>query len=131
MDLVGPTMKQMACAAGAALLALVGVTTPAHADATVEEGKVGLTVKGKGLVVNRAGGWVDGHGTGVEARLYRVYKGGRSNITGWKDATPVSVGMTRFSDVNWNLKGRKFPDGTWLCIEFNKDGDSPCAKIHR
>lgn len=93
--------------------------------------KVGLSVKGKGLSVNRASGWMDGHVTGVEARLYTVYKGGRSNITDWKDTTPVSPAMTQFSNVDWNLKGRTFPNGNWLCIEFDHTDDSPCAKIHR
>jgi hypothetical protein len=128
---VGSTMKRITYAAAAAFLALSGAATPAHADATVEDGKVGLIVKGKGLKVNRAGGWMDGHGTGVRARLYAVYQGSRTDVTGWKDATPVTAGLTRFSDVDWNLKGRTFRHGTWLCIEFNKTDHTPCAKIRR
>jgi hypothetical protein len=39
--------------------------------------------------------------------------------------------MTRFSDVDWNLKGRKSRHGTWLCIEFNRANGAPCAQIRR
>ncbi|MFH9964879.1 hypothetical protein ACH4PR_26375 [Streptomyces mirabilis] len=124
-------MKKMICAAAAALLALAGPASSAHADATIQKGKVGLSVKGRGLSVNRAGGWMDGHGTGVQARLYTVYMGGRTDITTWKDVTPVSAGMTKFSNVDWNLKGKTFRGGTWLCIQFNKTDDTPCAQVHR
>ncbi|WP_033328669.1 hypothetical protein [Streptomyces yerevanensis] len=117
--------------AAAAFLFLACATVPAHADARVTDGKVGLSVKGEGLSVKRAGGWMEGHGTGVRARLYTVYKGQRTDITRWKDATPVTAGMTKFSKVDWNLKGRSFWDGTWLCVQFNKTDGAPCAKIHR
>jgi hypothetical protein len=33
--------------------------------------------------------------------------------------------------VDWNLHGKRFTHGTWLCIEFNKSDDAPCAKILR
>ncbi|KUO19163.1 hypothetical protein [Streptomyces dysideae] len=112
-------------------LSLACATAPAHADASVKDGKVGLSVKGKGLSVKQAGGWMDGHGTGVRARLYTVYKGQRADITRWKEATPVTAGTTQFSNVDWNLNGRSFRNGTWLCIEFNKVDGTPCAKIHR
>ena len=113
------------------LLSLTCATAPAHADATIEKGKVGLSVTGKGLSVKRAGGWMDGHGTGVRARLYTVYKGEETDLTGWKDATPVTAGVTQFSSADWNLKGRSFGDGTWLCIQVNRADGTPCAKIHR
>ncbi|MBO3681667.1 hypothetical protein ACH4TQ_50170 [Streptomyces sp. NPDC021218] len=124
-------MKKKICAVAATAFLLGGTACPAHADATVKKGKVGLVVKGKGLSVNQAGGWMDGHGTGVRARLYSVYKGVWTDITRWKDATPTSGGMTRFSNVNWRFNGRKFSNGAWLCIEFNKTDSRPCAKIHR
>ncbi|MFF4501599.1 hypothetical protein [Streptomyces sp. NPDC001401] len=123
-------MKHM-MAAAVAFLSLVCATAPAHADASVKDGKVGLSVKGNGLAVKQAGGWMDGHGTGVRARLYTVYKGERASITRWKDATPVTAGTTKFSNVDWNLTGRRFRNGTWLCIEFNSADGTPCAKIHR
>ncbi|MCC4314801.1 hypothetical protein [Streptomyces malaysiensis] len=97
----------------------------------MEKGKAGLVVKGKGLSVDRAGGWMDGHGTSVRARLYAVRAGVRMEVTRWKNATPVSAGVKKFSNVDWKLRGRRFSDGTWLCIEFNKTDDRPCAKIHR
>ncbi|AQW48554.1 hypothetical protein ACIQPP_50005 [Streptomyces violaceusniger] len=124
-------MKKMIRAAAATAFLLGGAAWPAHADATVKKGKVGLVVKGKKLSVKQAGGWMDGHGTGVKARLYSVYKGVRTDITRWKDATPTSAGMTKFSNVNWKFDGRKFTNGTWLCIQFNKTDVAPCAKIHR
>ncbi|MFI0772953.1 hypothetical protein ACH4TQ_50280 [Streptomyces sp. NPDC021218] len=124
-------MKKMIWTAVATVCALVGPACPAHADAIVKKGKVGLSVKGNGLSVDRAGGWMDGHGTGVRARLYTVHGGVRADITRWKDATPVSAGARKLSNVGWNFKGRKFSNGTWLCIEFNKSGSRPCAKIHR
>ncbi|GGZ92305.1 hypothetical protein GCM10010344_70030 [Streptomyces bluensis] len=123
-------MKHMMTAA-AAFLFLACAAVPANADATVTEGKVGLSVKGKGLSVKRAGGWMDGHGTGVRGRLYTVYRGERTDITRWKDATPVTAGRTKLSSVDWNLKGRSFRDGTWLCIQVNRADGTPCAKIHR
>jgi hypothetical protein len=123
-------MKHMMTAA-AAFLFLAGASAPAQADATVTEGKVGLSIQGDGLSVKRAGGWMDGHGTGVRARLYTVYKGKRTDITKWKDATPVTAGATKLSNVDWNLKRRSFRNGTWLCIEFNSADGTPCAKIHR
>ncbi|MFE2972393.1 hypothetical protein ACFXKC_54425 [Streptomyces sp. NPDC059340] len=112
-------------------LSLVCLTAPAQADATITEGKVSVSVKGTGLSVRRAGGWMDGLGTGVRARLYTVYQGSRTDLTKWKDATPRTAGMTQFSDADWNLHGRRFTNGTWLCIEFNKSDDEPCAEIHR
>ncbi|MFI0818618.1 hypothetical protein ACH4TX_19250 [Streptomyces sp. NPDC021098] len=124
-------MRKMICTAVATVCALIGLALPAHADATVKKGKVGLTVRGKKLSVDRAGGWMDGHGTGVKARLYTVHGGVRADITRWKDATPVSAGMRKFSNVGWKFNGRKFSNGMWLCIEFNKSGSQPCAKIHR
>ncbi|MER6405931.1 hypothetical protein ABT269_20835 [Streptomyces viridosporus] len=72
---------------------------------------------------------MDDHGTGVRARLYTVYKGQRSHLTRWKDATPVSAGMPKFSSADWKLN-RTFRDGTWLCIQFNQAPGTPCAKIH-
>ncbi|MFI8106683.1 hypothetical protein [Streptomyces sp. NPDC086023] len=73
--------------AAAVLLA----AAPAHADAKARDGKVGLSVRGKGLRVDQAGGYMDGHGTGVRARLITYTPDGyRSALTGWKDATPVS-----------------------------------------
>ncbi|MFF0170920.1 hypothetical protein [Streptomyces prasinus] len=51
-------------------------------------------------------------------------------MTRWKDATPVRVGMTKFSDVDWQLN-RAFRCGTRLCIWFNQVPGTPCAKIHR
>ncbi|MFF5306718.1 hypothetical protein ACFY5F_45925 [Streptomyces sp. NPDC013161] len=114
----------------AAALSLACLTAPAQADATITEGKVSLSVKGSGLSVRHAGGWMDGHGTGVQARLYTVYQGSRTDLTRWRDATPRTFGMTQFSDVDWNLHGRRFRNGTWLCVQFNKADDEPCAKIH-
>ncbi|MFJ2885486.1 hypothetical protein ACIO53_05560 [Streptomyces sp. NPDC087305] len=90
-----------------------------------------VSVKGSGLSVRHAGGWMDGHGTGVRARLYTVYQGSRTDLTRWKDATPRTVGMTQFSDVDWNLHGKRFSIGTWLCVQFKNFDDQPCAKIQR
>lgn len=123
-------MKKMIYVGIAAVL-LAGTSTPASASTTVEDGDVGLVVKGKGLKVDRAGGWMDGHGTGVKARLYAIYpEGGHYDVRGWKDATPVSAGGTKFSDVDWKLN-KKFKHGTRLCIQFNKSDGIPCARIHR
>lgn len=49
--------------------ALVFAAVPAHADAKATDGKVGLSVYGKGLRVDTVGAHIDGHGTGVRARL--------------------------------------------------------------
>ncbi len=79
----------------------------------------------------------DGHGTGVRARLITYTpKGYRSELTGWKDATPVTAAMTKLSTVGWKWKGgkkggKKFPHGTKLCVEFNVVQGEPCAVIHR
>ncbi|MGO4754857.1 hypothetical protein AB4212_40710 [Streptomyces sp. 2MCAF27] len=124
-------MKKMICTSAATLFALLSTALPAHADATVKRGDVGLVVKGEGLSVEQAGGWVDRHGAGIKARLYAVNMGSRTDVTRWKNAATVSAGRTRFSSVNWNLRGRNFTNGTWLCIEFNKSDNQPCAKIHR
>jgi hypothetical protein len=111
-------------------LALTGIVSgPANADATVKDGKVGLSVKGNGLSVRRAGGWMDDLGTGVKGRLYTVYQGERTNLTRWKDATPITYGTVKMSSVDWKMH-RNFPAGTWLCIEFNRASGTPCAKIH-
>jgi hypothetical protein len=123
-------VKKMICAA-AMLFALVSPAFPAHADATVKRGNVGLSVEGKKLSVDKAGGWMESHSAGIKARLYAVNKGSRAEVTRWKGATPVSAGRKKFSSVDWNLKGQKFSNGTWLCIEFNKSDSRPCAKIHR
>ncbi|MGW1890573.1 hypothetical protein ACWCP6_09970 [Streptomyces sp. NPDC002004] len=52
-------MKKMICAATAMLLALTG-SAAAWADATIQDGKVGLSIKGRGLAVTRTGGRMDG-----------------------------------------------------------------------
>ncbi|MDT0547683.1 hypothetical protein [Streptomyces lonegramiae] len=124
-------MKKMICASAATLFALLSTALPAHADATVKRGNVGLVVKGEGLSVKQAGGWMDRHGVGIKARLYAVNKGSRADVTRWKGAATVSAGRRKFSSVDWNLRGQNFSDGTWLCIEFNKSDSRPCAKIHR
>ncbi|MFG2176966.1 hypothetical protein ACGFMO_37330 [Streptomyces niveus] len=120
------------CVVAVAALVLAGTTTPASASATVERGNVTLKVTGKGLRVDRAGGWRDGHGTGVKGRLYAVHPdSGRYEVRAWKSATRMSAGNTRFSDVDWTLNTR-FAPGTKLCLEFNKGatGGTPCARIH-
>ncbi|MEU5437956.1 hypothetical protein AB0G73_31920 [Streptomyces sp. NPDC020719] len=81
--------------------------------------------------MKRAGGWMGGHDTPVQARLYTTYQGQRADLTGWKDAAPTSAGTTEFSSVDWDLRGRRFDDGTWLCIQFSSTNDAPCAEIHR
>ncbi|MFJ4633557.1 hypothetical protein [Streptomyces sp. NPDC088847] len=122
-------MKRMITAALAAL-ALAATAAPAHADATVKDGKVSLSVKGHGLTVRRAGGWIDSLGTGIRARLYTVDHGERHILTRWKDATPITYGTVRMSSVDWPLN-RRFRAGTWLCIEFHHTDGAPCAQIHR
>lgn len=106
---------------------------PAHADAKASDGKVGLSVRGKGLWVDDVGAYMEGHGTGVRARLTTYTpQGYRSELTGWKDATPVSAAMTKLSTVGWKWKGgKKFAHGTKLCVEFNVVQGEPCAVIHR
>ncbi|MFD8633739.1 hypothetical protein [Streptomyces sp. NPDC059533] len=113
--------------------ALLFAAAPAHADAKVSDGKVGLSVYGKGLRVDDVGAHMEGHGTGVRARLITYTpKGYRSELTGWKDATPVTAAMTKASIVRWTWKGgKKFADGTRLCVEFNTVQGEPCAVIHR
>lgn len=114
----------------AVALLLTVTTTPAAASTTAEEGNVGLTVRGSGLTVDRAGGWRDGHGRGVKARLYTVHKGLRTELRGWKAAKRVTAGGQRFMDVDWTLNTRH-PHGSWLCIEFTGGTGAPCARIHR
>ncbi|MFD9297728.1 hypothetical protein ACFWB1_21845 [Streptomyces goshikiensis] len=106
---------------------------PAYADAKAKDGKVGLSVKGRGLRVDRVGGAMDGHGTGVRARLITYTpEGYRSELTGWRDATPVTAALTKLSTVGWRWKGgREFADGTRLCIEFNLVQGEPCAVVHQ
>ncbi|MFK0238616.1 hypothetical protein [Streptomyces vinaceus] len=124
-------MRKMIYALTAA--ALVFAAAPAHADARAKDGKVGLSVYGKGLRVDEVGAHMEGHGTGVRARLITYTpKGYRSELTGWKDATPVSAAMTKLSTVGWTFKGgRKFAQGTKLCVEFNVVQGEPCAVIHQ
>ncbi|GGU30321.1 hypothetical protein [Streptomyces violascens] len=124
--------KTLPLALATATLALC--TAPAHANATVEEGKVGIHVKGHGLRVDTVDGYIDGQPTGTRAQLYTLTaRSTPHNITGWQNATHHTWGLTKTSIVHWNWKGgRAFPDGTRLCIAFNKaPGDNPCAIIHR
>jgi hypothetical protein len=43
--------------------------------------------------------------------------------------------MKEWTAVDWKFKGKgkKFRNGTWLCVEFNKSygPENPCAEIHR
>ncbi|WP_268257427.1 hypothetical protein [Streptomyces vinaceus] len=40
--------------------------------------------------------------------------------------------MPKLSTVGWTFKGgRKFAQGTALCVEFNVVQGEPCAVIHR
>ncbi|MBT1186628.1 hypothetical protein HET69_22140 [Streptomyces sp. CJ_13] len=113
--------------------AVVFGAAPAHADAKARDGKVGLSVYGKGLRVDDVGAHMEGHGTGLRARLITYDPDGyRSALTGWKDATPVSAALTKLSTVGWKWKGgKKFAHGTKLCVEFNIVQGEPCAVIHR
>lgn len=113
--------------------ALLFGAAPAHANAKASDGKVGLSVYGKGLRVDDVGAHMEGHGTGVRARLITYDPDGyRSALTGWKDATPVSAALTKASIVGWKWKGgKKFAHGTKLCVEFNVVQGEPCAVIHR
>ncbi|MFJ3899651.1 hypothetical protein [Streptomyces sp. NPDC090083] len=121
-------MKRMITAALAALALAATTAVPAHADATVRDGKVSLSVKGHGLSVRRAGGWINSLGTGVRARLYTVDHGQRHTLTRWRDVTPLTYGTTRMSTVDWTLN-RRFRAGAWLCIEFHHTDGTPCAQI--
>ncbi|MGW8782608.1 hypothetical protein ACWGNM_31725 [Streptomyces sp. NPDC055796] len=49
--------------------ASAGLADPSHADAKAKDGKVGLSVYGKGLRVDEVGARMEGHGAGVRARL--------------------------------------------------------------
>lgn len=76
-------------ALAAATLALC--IAPAHADAIVEEGRVRLHVKGRGLRVDAVDGYMEGHAAGARAQLYTFAAGSTPyNITGWKNATPTA-----------------------------------------
>ncbi|MFF4104344.1 hypothetical protein [Streptomyces sp. NPDC001903] len=69
--------------------------------------------------------------TGTSVSTYTP-KGYRSELTGWKDATPVSAAMTKLSTVGWTFKGgRKCAQGTKLCVEFNVVQGESCTVIHR
>ncbi|MGW8782607.1 hypothetical protein ACWGNM_31720 [Streptomyces sp. NPDC055796] len=40
--------------------------------------------------------------------------------------------MTKLSTVGWKFKGgKRFAQGTKLCVEFNIVQGEPCAVIHR
>ncbi|MFJ9765672.1 hypothetical protein ACIRUY_17850 [Streptomyces erythrochromogenes] len=80
---------------------------------------MGLSVRGKGLRVTGVGAHMDGHGTGVRARLITCTpEGYRSELTGWKDANPVSAALIKVSMISWKWagKGRAFEHGTKLCV---------------
>lgn len=112
--------------------ALLLAATPAHANARAEDGKVGLSVRGKGLRVDDVAASTEGHRAGLRARLITYDPDGyRSKLTGWKGATPVTGGLTKISVVGWKWKGgKKFAHGTRLCVEFNVVEGEPCAVIH-
>ncbi|WP_330334731.1 hypothetical protein OHS33_36575 [Streptomyces sp. NBC_00536] len=92
-----------------------------------------LSVRGKGLRGDDVAAFMEGHGTGVRARLITYDPDGyRSKLTGWKDATPVGAALTKASLVGWTWRGgKKFAHGTKLCVEFNVVQGEPCAVIHR
>ncbi|MCQ4211350.1 hypothetical protein [Streptomyces longispororuber] len=124
-------MIKAALAASAVVLTVVpcaSAAVPMSADEN--EGGVSLSVKGSGLHVDKAGGFVEGQANGSKFRLYTVYKGSRHTLTRWKLATFASGGLTKMSYANWNLD-RNFRAGTWLCVESNIKSGKPCAKIHR
>ncbi|MEV0990941.1 hypothetical protein [Streptomyces sp. NPDC049949] len=116
-----------------AAVAVMVAAAPAQADAKAEDGRVGLSVRGKGLRVDSVGAHMEGHGTGVQARVVSYSpRGVRSVVTDWKDATPVSAAMTKLSTVGWSWKGgKRFADRTRLCVEFNAVSGQPCVVIHR
>ncbi|MGN5392566.1 hypothetical protein [Streptomyces sp. JL7001] len=126
-------MRKLIYATAAAGLVFIAAPAPAHADAKTKDGKVGLSVYGTGLRVDSVGAHIDGHGTGVRARLITYTpQGYRSELTGWKDATPISAALTKMSMVSWKWKGgKKFSHNTKLCVEFNHAQGEPCARIHR
>ncbi|MGW3100005.1 hypothetical protein ACWDCC_41945 [Streptomyces sp. NPDC001102] len=111
-------MRRKFITLAAAALVVVGMTAPAHADATVDDGRVHLVVRGDGLSVTRVSGWMDGHGTRVRARRYTVYNHKASDVMGWKNATRRSYGGREFFNVDWNWGRRPhhYANGTWLCI---------------
>lgn len=119
-----------AVAAAAVLLLVAPASAAAPADANVEEGKVGISVRGEGPRVDTVGASMDGRVRGAKARLYSVYKGNRYEITRWKRARFTSYGMKDLAWVKWKLH-KRFYNGEWLCVEFNKTSGTPCARIHR
>ncbi|RZU46500.1 hypothetical protein EV284_1181 [Streptomyces sp. BK022] len=66
---VGNTIRSFAASVMLAAAVVLPGTTPAHANADVQEGRV-LSVRGHGLTVQKAGGWMTGHRAGARARLY-------------------------------------------------------------
>ncbi|MEU5445815.1 hypothetical protein [Streptomyces griseofuscus] len=114
----------------AAVLALVGVAGPAHADADVTDGRVSLTVHGHGVRVDRVDGWLTGRHPGARARLYTVYQGSRTDLTAWKRARVRSAGRQRIMQATWTPH-RRLPQGAWLCVQYDGADGDPCARIHR
>ncbi|MFJ8387746.1 hypothetical protein ACIQ9Q_25115 [Streptomyces sp. NPDC094438] len=85
--------KTLPVVLAAAALALC--TAPPHANATVEEGRVGIHVWGHGLRVDSVDGYMAGHGTGVRPQLYAFAADQRRNeVTNWKDAIRHTWGLT-------------------------------------
>ncbi|WP_406502855.1 hypothetical protein [Streptomyces sp. NBC_00212] len=78
--------KTLPAVLAAAALALC--PAPAHANATVEDGRAGIHVKGSGPRVDTVDGFIDGHDAGARAQLYAFAAGSTPyDVTGWKNAT--------------------------------------------
>jgi uncharacterized protein (DUF2147 family) len=122
-----------AVAATAALLLMApasSASVPMSADDTNEQ--VTISVKGRGLHVDRISVTTDNPRRGERVRVYRHTGSAatQSNVTRWKRTKIYSAGMTRFAGASWKIN-RSFPHGTWLCAVARKASGNPCVKVHR
>ncbi|MET9427880.1 MULTISPECIES: hypothetical protein [unclassified Streptomyces] len=112
----------------AAVTMLLATPTAVHADHSKSDRGVHVDVRGSGLHVKSAGGYVDGHTT-HEARLFVIRpNGSRYNLTGWKDGKLAEAGMTKLTMWDWKLN-KSFPHKTRICLQVEGRSGRPCVTI--
>lgn len=127
------TLVNAALAAASAVVLLIPVSSaavPMSADDT--DASVTISVKGKGLHVDRITVSSNQHRNGEKLRAYRHTGSAASisNVTRWKEAEFHSAGMTKIAMASWKIN-KNFENGTWLCAEATRSSGNPCIKVHR
>lgn len=126
-------MRGRMLTAAAVAVALLAAAPAAQASGTGDDGPVHIGVIGEGLKVREVRAILDGHEAGARASV-SLWKRGKwvREVRGWKYTTARDVKGYKFEYASWNLRNKKFPHKSRLCVEFDGHDDRlACVTIQR